>query len=237
MKTSRFITALFALLLTTTLFATPSTQIWIPSTDVQKFLNPHIGWDVYVSQSGSGLVSNGGITMGVLPFEKLGLEIGVDYRDLSGDHVYPIYFNAKLGVPEDAFFKFMPAIAVGVYDLGFVKGKNDCNLLYGLLAKTLGPVGRLSAGGYYAAGDTLLMMNADSEHEPAGLLISWDRMITDKLWLAVDFQSGTNGYGAVSFGGSWAFAPNASLLLGYDYFLNAEAIPGTFTLQVDFNLF
>jgi hypothetical protein len=52
--------------------ATPSTQIWIPSTDVQPFLKPHLGWDVYLNPYGSGLLSNGGITIGVLPFNKIG---------------------------------------------------------------------------------------------------------------------------------------------------------------------
>jgi hypothetical protein len=234
MKASRCITAIVALFLFTNLFATPSTQIWIPSTDVQKFMNPHFGWDVYLGQNGSGIISNGGITIGVLPFEKVGLEIGVDYRDLSGNHIYPFYFNAKLGVPEDALFKYMPAVAVGIYDLGFIKGKNDYNLLYGLLAKTLGPVGRFSVGGYYAVGDTLLMGYKDDEAKP-GLLASWDKAITDKVWASVDFQSGTNYYSAVSFGASWAFAPNASVILGYDYYLKKD-VPGTITMQVDFNL-
>jgi hypothetical protein len=220
--------------------ATPSTQIWIPSTDIQKFMNPHIGWDVYLGQAGTGAISNGGITIGVLPFKKLGLEIGVDYRDLSGDHQNPLYLNAKAGIPEDAFFKFMPAVAFGVYDLGFARGVNDYDLLYGLLAKTIWKLGRLSAGGYYAAGDTALMLNKDGEHEPGGFLVSWDRTmseISDKLWLAVDFQGGTNGYGALSFGAAWMFAPNAGVIIGYDYYLNADALPGTITVQFDLNLF
>ena len=51
--------------------ATPSTQIWIPSTDVQAFLNPHLGWDVYAgTHSAGGILSNGGITVGILPFKR-----------------------------------------------------------------------------------------------------------------------------------------------------------------------
>ena len=63
-------------------FATPSTQIWIPSTDVQGFGVIHLGWDSYiktkqdtVNHGFEGSVTNGGITVGVLPFKKLGLEI------------------------------------------------------------------------------------------------------------------------------------------------------------------
>jgi hypothetical protein len=240
MKTARIFTAIITLSFTVILFATPSTQIWIPSTDVQKFLDPHIGWDVYIGKNGTGMVSNGGLTMGVLPFKNAGLELGIDYRDLSGDHNQPLYLNAKFGIPENTIGNFMPAIAVGAYDIGFVEGVNDYDLLYGLIAKTLGPVGRLSIGGYYAAGDSSLMLDKDGNHEPAGFLVSWDRTLTeisDKLWCAIDFQSGTNGYGAVSFGAAWMFAPNASLILGYDYYLNNDVLPGTFTFQVDFNVF
>ena len=75
--------------MTTVVLATPSTQIWIPSTDIQGYLNPHFGWDVYLTNTGIGTVSNGGITMGV-PFKKVGLEVGIDYRDISGNHYYPV---------------------------------------------------------------------------------------------------------------------------------------------------
>lgn len=86
--------------------ATPSTQIWIPSTDIQGFGVLHLGWDSYIkTESHAGLyegtVTNGGITVGVLPFKNIGLEIGIDYRDISAVHQYPVYFNAKLGVPEE----------------------------------------------------------------------------------------------------------------------------------------
>jgi hypothetical protein len=220
--------------------ATPSTQIWIPSTDAQKFFNPHLGWDVYAGQDGTGMISNGGLTIGILPFEKLGMEVGVDFRDLSGDHVHPLYFNAKLGIPEDALFRFMPAAAIGLYDLGPVKGVNNYSLLYGLLAKTLWRLGRLSVGGYYSLGESTLMHDKKGNMERGGVLLSWDRTlseISDRLWCAVDFQSGTNGYGAVSTGVSWLFAPNTGVIVGYNYYLNTEALPGTITLQFDLNLF
>src|SRR5665647_935464 len=47
--------------------ATPSTQIWIPSTDIQGFLKPHLGWDVYITAyDATTVISNGGITVGCL---------------------------------------------------------------------------------------------------------------------------------------------------------------------------
>ena len=34
--------------------ATPSTQIWIPSTDIQAFGVPHFGFDTYIRTSDHG---------------------------------------------------------------------------------------------------------------------------------------------------------------------------------------
>jgi hypothetical protein len=219
-------------------FATPSTQIWIPSTDIQGSGKLHFGWDAYVSQSGKGLVSNGGLTIGVLPLQKIGLEIGIDYRDISGDHVHPVYVNAKIGTPEGSCCSMMPAFAAGIYDLGFDQGITDYNLAYGLAAKTIPVVGRISLGGYYALGDTSLMLDKDGKSEPSGLLVSWDRTlseVSDKLWVAVDYQSGTNGYGALSLGAAWKFAPNVGVIFGYDIF-NNDAYKPTFTVQFDLDL-
>ena len=157
-----------------------------------------------------------------------------------GNHREPLYFNAKIGIPEGLGAALMPALAIGIYDLGIKSGSTNYDLLYGLVAKTISKLGRLSAGGYYAAGDTLLMLNKDGKKEPAGLLVSWDRTIaeiSDNLWIAVDYQSGTNGYGALNFGAAWKFAPNVGLILGYDIFNNGDVLKPTFIVQFDLDAF
>ena len=225
--------------LTTVICATPSTQIWIPSTDIQGYLNPHFGWDVYLANTGVGSVSNGGITMGVLPFKKVGLEVGIDYRDINGNHFYPLYFNAKLGIPEDAFFKYMPAIAVGIFDVGIKDSVTNYNVSYGLVARTFPVIGRVSVGGYSGMGPEMLWMSSSGKVEKSGVLASWDRTmneISSKLWLAIDYQSGNNGYGALSFGGSWNWAPNVSTIFGYDIWNDSDLLKPTFTFQLDINL-
>ena len=46
-------------------------------------------------------VYDAGLTVGVLPFERVNAEVGVDYiANGTGYDTYPFYFNAKLGVPE-----------------------------------------------------------------------------------------------------------------------------------------
>ncbi|HEY7586930.1 MAG TPA: hypothetical protein VH866_10520, partial [Candidatus Deferrimicrobiaceae bacterium] len=57
-----------------------------------------------------------------------------------------------------------------------------------------------------------------------------------KLWLAVDYQGGKNAFGALSFGASWAFAKNTSVIFGYDVYNNKDrAGQNTFTVQLDIN--
>jgi hypothetical protein len=248
-----FLFLTISVLVTGTL-ATPSTQIWIPSTDIQPFLNPHLGWDIYLTTYGNGLLSNGGITMGVLPFKKMGMEIGIDYRDINGNHRNPVLFNAKIGTPEEAFFKYMPALAVGGYDFGLRKDVTSFNILYGLVAKNLWKLGRFSVGGYkggvFWANPQKLFFVASKGFDPvnggarkvddAGVLASWDRTmdeISKKLWLAFDFQSGLSGYGAANVGLSWSFCSNVSTLVAYDFYLDERALNPTFTLQFDLNLF
>jgi hypothetical protein len=231
-------------------FSTPSTQIWIPSTDFQKWKTMHLGLDNYIRTSningvrGAGIF-DAGFTTGLLPFEKFQGEIGVDYLYM-GDSNYdnhPIYFNAKIGLPEDAFFKGFPAIALGAYNFGLKTNLTNYNIIYGEIAKTIPILGRLSVG-YYTGNDKVLV-DENLKKANNGVLLSWDRTMTeisDKLWLAVDYQGGKNYLGALSFGASWAFSKNVSVIFGYDIYNNKNAYyntgnqnANTFTAQVDIN--
>jgi len=231
-------------------FSTPSTQIWIPSTDFQKWKTMHLGLDNYLRTSningirGAGMF-DGGLTTGLLPFEKFQGEIGVDYLYM-GDSNYdnfPVYFNAKIGFPEGALFKSSPALALGAYNIGLKKNLTNYNIVYGVIAETIPILGRVSAG-YYTGNDKVLV-DENLKKANSGILLSWDRTITeisDKLWLAVDYQGGKNYLGALSFGASWAFSKNVSVIFGYDIYNNKKAYyntnnqnANTFTAQVDIN--
>jgi hypothetical protein len=232
------------------LHSTPSTQIWIPSTDFQKWKTMHLGLDNYIRTSkidgirGAGMFDIG-LTTGLLPFEKFQGEIGVDYLSM-GDSNYddfPVYFNAKIGFPEGAIFKGSPALALGAYNIGLKKDFTNYNIVYGLIAKTIPVLGRVSVG-YYTGNDKVLV-DENLEKAKDGFLFSWDRTmseISDKLWLAVDYQGGKNYLGALSFGASWAFSKNVSVIFGYDIYNNKKAYyntnnqnANTFTAQVDIN--
>ena len=232
--------------------ATPSTQIWIPSTDIQPFNVWHLGLDNYDRSSSKSHLKAGerdpnaydaGITVGVLPFDLVKAEVGVDY--LVNGTAYdddPFYFNAKVGIAEDAICTNMPALAVGGFNFGTNTRKEsatrtDQNIVYGLVAKTLPVVGRLSAGGYY--GNREVLLGVDGKAANDGVLVSWDRTmseISDKLWLAVDYMGGGNALSGLSFGASWAFAKNVSVIFGYDVW-DKPSLAGenTFTIQLDIN--
>ena len=233
------IASALTLLAASAALATPSTQIWIPSTDIQAYKTLHLGIDNYTRTTSKGGGANTydlGLTAGILPFEKIQAEIGVDYMETGTNSVAdksPIYFNAKLGTPEGSLFKASPALAIGVYNMGTAIRVTEQNVAYGLAAKTIPVIGRLSLGGFHGA------ENALGEGKNNGVLASWDRTmseISDKLWMAVDYQGGNSALGALSFGVSWAFTKDVSVIFGYDIY-NNPALGGknTFTTQLDIN--
>jgi hypothetical protein len=250
MKKLLVISSVFCLLISNVSFATPSTQIWIPSTDFQKWKTMHLGLDNYIRTNkingirGAGMFDLG-LTTGLLPFEKLQGEIGVDYLSMGDNNYdnYPIYFNAKIGLPEGALFKSSPAIALGAYNIGLKKNLTNYNILYGVIAETIPILGRLTVG-YYTGNDKVLV-DENLKKANSGVLLSWDRTMTeisDKFWLAVDYQGGKNYLGALNFGASWAFSKNVSLIFGYDIYNNKNAYYNTnnqnansLTAQVDIN--
>jgi len=238
--------------------ATPSTQVWIPSTDIQPFNVWHLGLDNYLRTASQGDITAGqrdpnvydaGLTVGVLPFEKVNAEVGVDYIANGTPYDdYPVYFNAKVGVAEGTLVTNAPALAVGGFGFG-TNGKSDSavrtdqDIVYGMVAKTIPgfggvpSLGRLSAG-YYVGNDKVLL-GTDGKKANDGVLLSWDRTISeisDKLWLAVDYMGGGNSLSALSFGAAWSFSKNVSVIFGYDIYEEKSLAGGnTFTTQVDIN--
>jgi hypothetical protein len=231
--------------------ATPSTIIWIPSVDFQGFKSWHLGFDNYIRMQkingvrGAGMYDIG-LTTGILPFKNFQAEIGADYLSM-GDNVYddhPIYFNAKVGVPEGGLFKNSPAIAIGTYNLGLKTNLTNYNIIYGVIGKTIPVIGRLTVG--YYTGNEKLLVDENGAKENSGVLVSWDRSMTeisDKLWFAIDYQGGRNYLGALNLGFSWSFTKDISMIFGYDVYNNKKSLyntnnmnANTFTAQLDINL-
>jgi hypothetical protein len=232
--------------------ATASTHIWAPSTDTQAWGTGHITADVYIpvelNPDGSqpNTVTNTGLTFGILPFKKLNAEAGFDYKTgYGGLDRYPIYFNAKIAVPEDAlkdsfrYGEFVPAVAFGIYDIGTEVDKTNDNILYTKAAKTLKikdfSLGRFSVG--YFWGNDKLLLGPGGGKDANGILAAWERTMTeisDKLWLCVEYQGTKSSYGALNLGFSWQFTPSTSAIVGYQFY-NNKNLADTATIQVDIN--
>ena len=227
--------------------ATCTTHIWAPSTDVQPFKLWHITSDLYFpvtpDASGSRLptVTNVGITVGILPFKNLNAEIGFDHKSgYGGIDSYPLYGNFKIGVPENAFGCFSPAIAVGIFDVGTKKDMTDYNVFYGKIAKTITAnklsLGRFSAG--YFSGNKKLLLDEMGDKDNSSLMVAWERTmpeLSDKLWICVEYMGTKSVYGSFSIGAAWKFAPNVSIIGGYDICNNSDLVD-TATLQVDIDI-
>lgn len=230
--------------------ATPSTIIWIPSADFQGFNSWHLGIDNFIrTQSDNGVrgagIYDAGITVGVLPFKNFQAELGIDYLSM-GDHVYdkqPLYFNGKIGMPEGALFKNAPAIAFGAYNFGLKNNLTNYNVGYGVVAKTLPFIGRLTLG--YYMGNEKLLLDSNGAKANTGILASWERPmkeISNKLGIAVDYQGGENYMGALNFGLNWAFTDKISMIVGYGIYNDHKVLynstntnKNTFTTQLDIN--
>ncbi len=168
---SRMTSALWGLFLiyfsSQSLFATATTQVWIPSTDVQAFKSIHFGLDNYftlltkVGRGGYMFPTDLGLTVGVFP----GFELGVDLCEQSD---YPLSGNAKFALPEGWLGFFSPALAIGGFGFGTQKDVTDNNVLYALMAKTIVPLGRLSVG--YYVGNERLLVTSKGQCRMAGLL-------------------------------------------------------------------
>jgi hypothetical protein len=177
--------AIIVLIIAATAHATPSTTYWTPATsDIQPFKVWHIGVDNYFRLSRTQEeLANGqfdsfptdvGLTVGVLPFEKIQMEIGIDGL-FPGTRIHPtmtsigksLLFNAKVGTPEGAFFgSWFPAINIGVFNVGTKEQVTNMNIMDIIIGKSLGPFGRIHAGGYYGNPDSVLMRQGGCKPNP-----------------------------------------------------------------------
>ncbi|HTY45702.1 MAG TPA: hypothetical protein VMD52_06935 [Patescibacteria group bacterium] len=242
--------------------ATPSTLIWAPSTDIQPYHKVHLNADVYVPTESKNsnaqhnyVLQVYGPTFSLLsdkpednllgkiwsPLGKIMAETGFDYKKGLGSSLdtYPWYFHFKFGVPEAAYCAYMPAVALGAYDMGTRRNLTDNDVWYFRAAKTVIVdkinLGRFSAG--YFWGNGRLLRDKDGLRDNQGVMAAWERTmpeISDKLWLCVDYQATQSSYGTLNAGFAWTFNSNISAILAYDIYNNRN-LSDTVTLQVDIN--
>jgi hypothetical protein len=251
--------ALAALLAASAASATPSTTFWAPSTTaIQPFLTPHLTYDTYfwkgtaAGQAGSPVYPiTTGLTMGVLPWENLQLEIGFDLLLPSQD---PLLLNAKLGVPEDKLFPFQPSFAVGIFGVGTKKSTDpvnlgtDYNMLYAQMQHSIPAVGGyVSVGGYYSLQEKLFQASDGSGTQRAGFMggfmspdININKPWLQKINITADVQTGKNAFGAAGGGVYFYFTDKIDVLTGPVYFFDPGSQPGGrqwfWTVQLDIDM-
>jgi hypothetical protein len=214
--------------------ATSSTTFWTPATTyVQPYLVPHITYDTYLGER-SALQTDLGLTVGVLPFETLQAEVGID-SFLPGVAKSNLYLNGKLVVPEGALAPWQPGVSFGVVGVGFEKDVSNFDVLHATIAKTLPLVGNVAVGAYYGLNEKLLV-SSDGKERRAGLLAAWtspdvklDLPGLAKINFIADLQTGKNAFGAWGAGVGLYFTPAIAILTGPVFFLDPDAttqIPG-----------
>jgi hypothetical protein len=238
--------------------ATPTTTVWAPSTTgIQPFLTPHLTYDTYfwkgtaAGQAGSPLYPiTTGLTMGVLPFDNLQLEVGFDLLLPSSD---PLLLNAKLGVPEDKLFAFQPSLAFGIYGVGTKQSTDtalgtDYNVLYAQVQHSIPGIGGfLSVGGYYALQDKLFQASDGSGTYRSGFIggagspdININAPWLQKITVTADVQTGKNAFGAAAGALNFFFTDKISVLTGPVYFFDPGSQPGgrqwMWTMQLDIDM-
>ncbi len=233
-------TAVLSFIVSSESYATPTTQVWTAaSSDVQPYGVLHIGIDNYFTMARKNdrgsLPTDVGLTIGVLPYEKLQLEVGIDYLEPTTD---PFLFNAKLGTPEGALFEGSPAINVGIFNVGTDSrdsskdgdGRTDLNIADVIVGKTLPfGLGRLHAGVYY--GNKKVLVDKEGNKKNSGYMVGWDKGFMprkdgeseyNRLVVAADWASGKNAIGGGGAAISYFFTKDISLLTGPVWFNEPE---------------
>jgi hypothetical protein len=216
-------------------WATPSTLFWTPATTyVQPFLIPHITYDTYFNDK-AAYPMDFGLTMGVLPFEKVQAEIGIDaFLPYNGGFFAspagPLSVNAKVGLTEGAFGEWFPGISAGIYGVGFTSG-TSFNILHAEIGKTFF-FGAITAGGYYGAGGADSLWTGSSGVVRGGFIGSYltpdivlDLKGLNKINFFADIQTGKNAFGAVGTGIGFYFTPSIDLLTGPIFFFDSSSQP------------
>lgn len=214
LSTRALAAAALMMLATAAAVASPSTLVWIPSTDIQASGTGHITFDNYFSPGSSAVdIGQYGLTVGL---DRA--ELGIDYFT---DTSKPWFFNGKILVSEEQ--DAVPRVVAGLYNWSTDSSASQ-DLIYILASKTLAGT-RLTAGYGFGDGDVLV---DDNEM----IMLGIDRSFGNRWWGAIDYQGGKSALGALSAGIAYKFSDNASLLVGYDVF-NDSALKDTVTLQLD----
>jgi len=210
--------------------ATPTTLIWIPSTDVQPYQVLHFDADMllYTNGGATGAEADLGFLYGALPRLELGIDFVNNFFNAEGTSTNPIWFNGKVQIIGTNTSTF--ALSAGVENVA-VQAPANAEMWYGVASYRFGKV-RVTGGGYSGLRSVL-----GSDH--TGFLFGLEYVPNNpKWWYATDYQSGRNPFGTWNIGTAYHFTDKISYIIGMDFY-NAPEIVGakssiTGQLDVDF---
>lgn len=200
-------------------FATPSTLITIPSTDIQAAGTWHLGMDTFVYTTGSAAANfaDFGLTYGVTPRIELGF-------DLVSPQNNPVWLNGKvLFVKPD---QFPVAVAAGVYNAGFTDAVNQ-QVAYVIGSGTVPGLPARITGGLWQGNDKAL------GSDDSGIMLGLDKTV-NKWWFGADYMSGNSALGSTNVGVGYALTDKIGVIVGYDKF-NASGAADAVNFQLDVN--
>jgi hypothetical protein len=193
------------------------------------------------ARGGQAFGNDLGLTAGILPFEKLQMEVGVDWLEPTDD---PFFGNTKIGYTENMLFKGAPALEAGIFNVGTKKGVTDQDIAYLTTGHSIpGGLGRFHLSAYL--GNAKVMRSSDGGLQNTGFMVAYDYGFWSKkgpdgdynrVVLAADFASGKNPLGGGGAGVYYFFSKDVSLLSGPVWF-NDRNINGEWkwTTQLDIN--
>ena len=228
-------------------YATPSTTYWAPSVATCQARNvPHVTDDTYFAKDG-GYPVDTGLTMGILPGDKVQAEIGYDLFMPTHDPV-GFYLNGKVCLPENSLGKGMPGIGVGVYNSGFKNGLTNYHTLYAMAQKDAARGGYISGGFYYGLGpESLYSSSEDNDTHRVGAIVGFaspDIKVgvkgLSKILVIGDVMTGKNVLGAGGVGLNFYFNDYIAAIVGPVFFFDKELQPGgqrtLWTMQIDIDI-
>jgi hypothetical protein len=226
-------------------FATASTTYWATSVATcQAYATPHVTYDSYFSKKGD-FPTDTGLTMGIIPGDKVQAEVGYDLL-LPSSNPVGFYLNGKVCVTENAIAKGAPAISVGISSFGFKKDVTSYDVLYATLQKSLPFGGYITIGAYHGLSKTLFF-SSEGKKVQNGLLAGWSSPDIkpgikgiSKIDVIADVQTGKNVFGAGGAGLDVYFNDYIGMIVGPVFFLDKTAAGAAssmyWTVQLDVDI-
>jgi hypothetical protein len=242
MKKFHQIVIALSLLSSAWLEAQPTSLFWTNcTTDVQPTGSANIEVYNYFTVfnrrgHGSAFPPDVGFLVGLFTWKDLSAEAGIDYLGGTDD---PLFFNTKIGMPEDKLFHKAPSFSVGIFNIGTrtrTRGRTNQNIANLVLGKSLPKKigGHLFFGGF--GGNRAMGKNR------GGFWVGYARPFGrpgkdchgkeyDRWIFEADYASGKNTIGGGGFALCYYFCPTVYIETGPVWF-NSAKINGSWKWSV-----